>query len=174
MPTICMASMSLREMCRISQGPLQAYATPETMQKIEARFGYAFEGIPAGKPVFRPWLIPNLIDPAETFSVGDIKIKSFQQDHGFGQTSLGFAFGDVVYLTDLIDLPPASKAAIKGAKLWILGVLGDMPYPTHIHVAKALEWINELKPQRTVITHMSNALDYETLATTLPVGVTPG
>ncbi len=164
----------LREMCRISQGPLQTFATPETMQKIEARFGYAFEGIPAGKPVFRPWLIPNLIDPAVPFTVGDIKISSFLQDHGFGQTSLGFNFGDVVYSTDLVELPEASKAAIKGAKVWILGVLGDMPYPTHVHVAKALEWIDELKPQRTIITHMSNALDFETLTATLPAGVTPG
>ena len=169
----------LREMCRISQGPLQAYATPETMKKIEGRFGYAFEGIPAGKPVFRPWLIPNLIEPAEKFAIGNIAVTSFLQDHGYGGTTLGFAFGDhasghVVYSTDLVDLPPASKAAIKGAKLWILGVLGDMPYPTHVHVAKALEWIAELKPHRTVIIHMSNALDYDTLAVTLPVGVTPG
>jgi len=163
----------LREVCRIIKGPLPVYATPETMAMLETRFGYAFKGIPPGKPVFRPWLTPSLITPAESFSVGNIKVTSFLQDHGYSTTTLGYGFGDVVYSTDLIELPEASKAAIKGAKVWILGVLGDMPYPTHVHLDKALEWIEELKPARTIITHMSNALDYDTMLAHLPVGVTP-
>jgi phosphoribosyl 1,2-cyclic phosphate phosphodiesterase len=36
-----------------------------------------------------------------------------------------------------------------------------------------LGWVRELKPHRTIITHMGNALDYDTLIAHLPVGVTP-
>lgn len=164
----------IREISRITQGPLQAYATPKTLATLETRFGYVFEGIPPGKVVFRPWLIPNVIVPTERFTVGNIGVRAFPQDHGFGMETMGFNFGDVVYSTDLVELPEASKQYIAGCKVWILGVLSDMPYPTHVHLEKALAWIDELKPQRTVITHMSNALDYATVAGRVPVGVTPG
>ena len=163
----------IREISRITQGPLAAYATPETLATLETRFGYVFKGIPPGSPVFRPWLIPNVIVPTERFGVGTINVRAFPQDHGFS-TTMGFNFGDVVYSTDIVELPVLSKPYIAGCKVWILGVLSDAPYPTHVHLEKALSWVAELKPQRTVITHMSNALDYDSMIAHLPVGVTPG
>ena len=137
----------LRETCRVMQGPLPVYATAETLSVLETRFGYAFKGIPPGKPVFRPWLVPHQIMPTEAFTVGGITMMPFLQDHGYSSTT-GFRFRDVVYSTDLIGLPEDSKAYIRNAKVWIIGVLSDAPYPTHVHLEKALEWISELKPQR--------------------------
>ena len=131
-----------------------------------------FKGIPPGSPVFRPWLIPHVIAPTEPFAVGGITVRAFPQDHGFS-TTMGLNFGDVVYSTDIVELPELSKPFIAGCKVWILGVLSDAPYPTHVHLEKALAWIAELKPQRTVITHMSNALDHDSMIAHLPVGVTP-
>jgi phosphoribosyl 1,2-cyclic phosphate phosphodiesterase len=163
----------LREINRIMQAPIPCYAPPETLQILETRFAYVFKGIPPeSKFVFRPWLIANDITPAQTFSVGNVTVRPFIQDHGFS-TTVGYSFGDVVYSTDLVDLPPAARAVIKNAKVWIVGALSDDPYPSHAHVGKVLEWIDELKPQRAVITHMSNALDYDKLIAQLPVGVTP-
>jgi phosphoribosyl 1,2-cyclic phosphate phosphodiesterase len=162
----------LREVNRVTRGPLQIYGPAETLETLRDRFGYAFEGVPEGKPVFRPWLIANDIAPPQSFSVGDISIRPFLQDHGFSST-VGYSFGDIVYSTDLIDLPQTSREIIRGAKVWIIGVLSEQPYATHVHVSKALEWIEDLKPQRAVITHMSNTLDFDTLSTRLPAGVTP-
>ena len=162
----------LRETCRILKGPLPIYGMADTLEMLETRFGYAFKGIPHGSPVFRPWLVAHQIMPTEGFAVGGLATKPFLQDHGYSST-IGLRFGDIVYSTDLVDLPEDSKAYIRNAKVWIIGVLSDAPYPTHVHVEKALEWVAELKPQRTVITHMSNALDYEGLVAHLPVGVTP-
>ncbi|MBY0508627.1 MAG: MBL fold metallo-hydrolase, partial [Rhodospirillaceae bacterium] len=104
--------------------------------------------------------------------VGNITVKPFIQDHGFS-TTVGYSFGDIVYSTDLLELPNAAKDIIKNAKVWIVGALSDQPYLTHAHVGKVLEWVDALKPQRAVITHMSNALDYDKLLAHLPVGVTP-
>jgi phosphoribosyl 1,2-cyclic phosphate phosphodiesterase len=162
----------LREITRLTMTGLPLYATPETMEALETRFAYVFKPIPADGLVYRPWLLPKIIGPTERFSVGNIVVEAFQQQHG-NVTTLGYNFGPVIYSTDVSDLPEASKAIIKNARVWIIGVLSDMPYFTHVHLDKALAWIAELKPQRTVITHMSNALDYETLISRLPVGVTP-
>lgn len=162
----------LREINRVTSKPLTAFATAETLAAIRARFGYAFAGIPPGAPIFRPWLIPADIVPGVPFQAGGMSVLPFLQDHG-GSSTLGYRFGDVVYSTDVLDLPPASRDAIKGAKLWILGAYGLAPHPTHIHVDKALDWIAALAPIRAVITHMSNAIDYETLRRRLPPNVVP-
>lgn len=162
----------LREITRMLKTDLPVYAMPETMQMLETRFAYVFKPIPAEGFVYRPWLRSQVIEPMQRFAVGNIAVDSFLQQHGNVHT-LGFNFGPVIYSTDVSDLPPASKAVIKGAKVWIVGALSDMPYFTHAHVARVLEWVDELKPHRTIITHMSNSLDYETLASQLPVGVTP-
>ncbi len=164
----------LREINRLMKGaPLPAFANAETLSVLETRFSYVFEGIPPGQPIFRPWLIPNVIDEQAPFTAGGVTIRPFVQDHGFSTTT-GYRFGDIVYSTDVLDLSPDSKDVIRGAKVWIVGALSDMPLPTHAHLDKALGWAEELKPHRTVITHMGNSLDYEHLVShLLPVGVTP-
>jgi len=48
------------------------------------------------------------------------------------------------------------------------------PHPTHAHLDRVLGWIEKLKPERAVLTHMTGALDYRTLVDTLPKGVEPG
>jgi phosphoribosyl 1,2-cyclic phosphate phosphodiesterase len=163
----------LREVNRVIGGPLDIYADAETLRTLETRFAYAFEGIPPGKPIYKPWLVAHDIGETttETFMVKTLSVQAFRQDHGYSTTQ-GFRFGDVVYSTDLIELPEAAKEVVRGAKLWIVGAFGPEPHPTHAHLDKVLGWIEELKPRRAVITHMSPKLDYETVNARCPVGVT--
>lgn len=162
----------LREINRLTQAPLPVYGPAEALRALKERFGYVFEGIPPGQPVFRPWLTPHEIRPGETLTIGGITVTPFVQDHGYSET-IGYRCGDVAYSTDLVDLPAVSRGIIRGVKLWIVGALSDKPHPTHAHVDKVLEWIAALKPARAIITHMGNGLDYDVLARRLPVGVTP-
>jgi len=162
----------VREVNRVIGGPIGAYATQETLTAIAGRFAYVFAGIPPGTPIFRPWLEPRAITPDEPFTVGGITVHPFVQDHGHSET-LGYRFGDVVYSTDILELPPRSREIVRGAKLWIVGAYGLAPHPTHAHVEKVLEWIRELAPERGIITHMSNGIDYETLRRELPEHVSP-
>lgn len=164
----------LREVNRAMRAPIPVYGTAETLKVLEYRFDYAFQGIPDGAEIFRPWLIPRVIEPGDEITVGAIKAKGFVQDHGYS-TTIGYRFADAAYSTDLLDLPPDSKEAIRGAKLWIVGALQEAPHKTHAHVDRILAWARDLKPARTVITHMSTDLDYDTMVEhLLPVGVTPG
>jgi phosphoribosyl 1,2-cyclic phosphate phosphodiesterase len=161
----------LREINRLMRGAIPVYGDAETLRTLETRFGYCFEGIPEGRSIFRPWLKPNVIT-TEWFSVGAIPVRPFLQDHGV-TTTLGFRLGDFAYSTDVLDLPDAARAQLRDLAVWVVGALSDIPHPAHAHLEKVLDWIAELKPRRAVITHMSNALDYETLMFRLPVGVTP-
>lgn len=164
----------LREVNRAMRAPIPVYGTAETLEVLEHRFEYAFQGIPEGKPIFRPWLLANVIESDQAFSVAGVPVRAFLQDHGYG-TTIGYRFANAAYSTDLIDLPATSRDIVRGAKLWIVGALQEAPHPTHASLQQVLGWVKDLAPARTVITHMSNDLDYDTLVShLLPVGVTPG
>ena len=163
----------VREINRVIDGPLNIWADVETMKDLETRFGYAFEGIKPGQPFFRPWLIPNIIDPPQPFCVGDMEIKPFIQDHGVMDT-LGFRTGNFAYSTDVIRLPDTAKASLQNLDLWIIGALtNNNAHQTHVTLDKALDWIAELKPKRAIITHMGPDLDYDAVLEKCPAGVTP-
>jgi phosphoribosyl 1,2-cyclic phosphate phosphodiesterase len=101
-----------------------------------------------------------------------LSVEPLLQDHGIGLTT-GLRFGPFAYSTDLVDLPESSFARLHGLDLWIVGCFSSREHPTHVHVDKALSWIERLKPKRALITHMSPALDYADLAARLPENVSP-
>ena len=161
----------LREVNRAMLSPIPVYGVVETLQILETRFDYAFQGIPPGEPIFRPWLQPHVID-TQPFRVGSVTVRPFMQDHGYSQT-LGFRIGDFAYSTDVLELPDVARQKLSGLSVWIVGALSAAPHPTHAHLERVLAWVEELKPKRTVITHMSNSLDYDDMVRQLPGGVTP-
>ncbi|MDG2243752.1 MAG: MBL fold metallo-hydrolase [Rhodospirillaceae bacterium] len=163
----------LREVNRVLGGPLDIWADVDTMKGLETRFGYAFEGIAPGQPIFRPWLTPNIIDAPIPFTAGDMMITPFIQDHGVMNT-LGFRIGDLAYSTDLMALPEAAIAKLQDLDVWIIGALTDKRvHPTHVSLSQAFEWIDELKPKRAIITHMGPSLDYDAVLEKCPAEVTP-
>ena len=161
----------LREVNRAMQGPLDIWASRETLATISHRFAYVLEPLaPNATSIYKPLLVPHTV--AGPFTVGPVAVTPLDQDHGYGRT-LGFRFGPIAYSTDVVDLPPESLEALVGVDTWIVGCLGAHPHPTHAHVDKVLEWAKQIRPRRTIITHMGPRLDYGRLRSRLPGHVEP-
>lgn len=161
----------LREVNRAMKAPIAVYGTAQTLGEIGERFGYVFAPMMGdGKNIYKPWLIPHEI--GAEFSVGPLRVTTFDQDHGFSRT-IGFRFGAMAYSTDVLELPEPSMQKLQGLDLWIVGCMVDVPHVTHAHIAKALAWREILQPKRMVITHMGPSLDYAALCASLPEGVEP-
>lgn len=145
---------------------IPAYADPTTMAVLSERFDYIFEG-KYGYPAICE---ARLIDGP--FTLGDLEVTSFRQLHG-GMNTLGFRFGSIAYSTDLNDLPEESKALLHDLDIWIVDCLRAEPHWTHAHLDLTLSWIEELKPRRAILTHMTWDFDYATLRAQLPEHVEP-
>lgn len=162
----------LREVNRAIGGPLDIWGDEATLDDLKARFNYAFQGIDLEtQPIFRPWLVPHLIQPR--FTVSRLPVQAFPQDHGW-TTSWGFRIGDFAYSTDVLNLDAHAFEVLEGVKVWVVGCLTDRPHDTHAHVDKVIDWHRHVRPDHTILTHMGPGLDYRTLRDTLPEGLEPG
>ena len=152
-------------------GAIDAYGRQDTLHEIARRFSYVFEQAHDGTGPFRPQLTANLI--GRDFRAAGIDVVAFDQDHG-DSTSTGFRFGPFAYSTDIVGLNDAAFALLAGVEVWIVGCLRADPHPAHAHLERVLQWVERLKPERAILTHMNHTMDYAELAATLPSGVEPG
>ena len=166
----CHGIDDLRAVNHRNDAPLDAFALPETLQTLDARFGYVFEPVRPGFGWYKPQLIPRAVDGL--FRVGDITVTPFEQGHGRG-TTLGLRFGRFAYSTDVNALTDAAFDTLAGIDAWLVDCLRPKPNPMHSHLPQTLEWIVRVAPERAYLTHMNHELDYDALSATLPPGTAP-
>jgi len=148
------------------------WADGDTQNALLGRFGYAFVQ-PEGSP-YPPILELKGIDGA--FEVdgpgGPIPFLPFRVNHG-AIDSLGFRINNLVYLPDVAELYDESYIAMQGLDYLIIDALRRTPHPTHAHLDKSLDWIDELEPKRAILTNMHIDLDYATVDAETADHITP-
>jgi phosphoribosyl 1,2-cyclic phosphate phosphodiesterase len=163
----------VRILNRIANRPLPAYGTETTLAEIVRRFGYAFK--PWTPPYFyRPVLEATTIAPGDVIEAAGLRVCVFTQNHWKVET-LGLRIGGFGYSTDLVGLDEAAFTALEGVDTWVVGCfLRKGPHWTHADLPAVLDWVERLKPRRTVLTHMGTDMDWAWLQGHLPPGVEPG
>lgn len=159
----------LRNMAAAMRQRVNIYGDAKTLESLTVRFNYAFHQ-PDGS-LYRPFLNAHQINGP--FTIGDIPVVPFEQDHGHGQISLGLRFGKLAYSTDLIGLADAAFAELAGIDTWIVDCQQYERHPTHAHFDLVLAWRKRVRPRRLVLTHLSHKLDHDELRARCPEGVEP-
>ena len=83
-------------------------------------------------------------------------------------TIAGYRFGSAAYLTDMSAIPEESLPLLQGLDILILDALRREPHPSHSHLARSIELVNKIAPQRAFFTHISHDLDHEATNAELP------
>jgi phosphoribosyl 1,2-cyclic phosphate phosphodiesterase len=65
----------------------------------------------------------------------------------------------------------ASQPLLEGLDVLILDALRHERHPSHFSLSEALEVIEELKPRRTYLTHLSHSFDHGPTQASLPPAV---
>lgn len=151
---------------------LPVWADAETRAGLLDRFAYVFKQ-PEGSS-YPPILDMNTINGEVTVegAGGSITLTPFEVSHG-SVNALGFRIGDVAYLPDVAQIPDDVWPQLEGLSCWIVDALRRAPHPTHAHLARTLEWIARMKPDRAVLTNMHIDLDYEQIMAETPDHVEP-
>jgi len=150
------------------------YADQPTLDRLHDAFGYCFK-TPVGSS-YPPILRAHEIEHSDPVVIkgegGPLSFTPLPQIHG-DIISLGFRVGPLAYCSDVSHFPPATAELMRGLELLVIDALQYRPHPSHLSFGEALEWIEQLKPKRAVLTHMHVPLDYATVAAETPDNVEP-
>lgn len=135
------------------QGAIPVYAHRRVLASLEKRFDYIFatEDRYPGAPSVETHEVVNGIP----FRIGEEEIIPVDTLHGdlqvFGYRICGFA-----YLTDVKTITPEETQKLTGIKVLVINALRIEPHNTHFNLEEALAFINEVRPERTYLTHISH------------------
>ncbi len=167
----CHGIDDVRQIYHHRKAPVAGYAREPVIRQISERFAYAFQGARGYNPTIAANILPDRL------VIGDITISCVDQPHG-DIWSTGFRFchagRSIGYATDFHAVTPNMLALYDGLDVWVADALREAPHPTHAHLAMTLAAVAAITPTRTILTHMDQSMDYETLRATLPHGVEPG
>lgn len=153
---------------------IPVYADAATTAVLQDRFGYCFRTPPGSS--YPPILDVRSIVSPNALTIegagGPITAVPFRMIHGDGE-AVGFRFAGLAYAPDVSRMPDQSKAALTELDVLILDALRYKPHPTHFSLDEALALIEELSPERAIVTNLHTDLDYDTLRRNLPPRVEP-
>jgi phosphoribosyl 1,2-cyclic phosphate phosphodiesterase len=150
------------------------YCEDNVADRIRTTFDYAFSDLEPTHAGSTPQLELHSINPHDSFAVLGQPIIPIRLRHGPRFDVLGFRIGNVAYCTDTSGIPPESHAKLAGLDVLILDALRQKPHISHLSLDEAIAVARNLKPRRTIFTHMSHDLDYDAVNKALPPGMELG
>ena len=147
--------------------PIPVFGDQACLEDIRRRFAYIFtETLQRGGGKPRLELTP-IRGP---FDLLGLPVQPVPVFHGLLPV-LGYRFGSLAYVTDCNRIPRESMGMLRGLDVLVLDALRHRPHSTHFTVAEALGVIEDLRPARAYLTHMTHDLDHEATNAELPPGV---
>jgi phosphoribosyl 1,2-cyclic phosphate phosphodiesterase len=146
---------------------IDIYGSQVTLDSIKEQFPYIFiHGRYFGAPKLNLHTITEI-----PFTIGEFSFIPIQVMH---QDMKVFAFriADFTYITDANYISPAELEKIRGSKVIVINALRNSRHVSHFSLGEALEIINNLKPEKAYLTHISHFLGkFNAVEEKLPEGV---
>jgi phosphoribosyl 1,2-cyclic phosphate phosphodiesterase len=129
------------------------YGTKQVLEAIRIEFPYIFS---ESRYFGAPQLTINEINTRH-FKIDNIEILPIKIMHD-KLPVLGYRFNDLTYITDASFIEPKEKKKIKGSKVLVINALRNSKHISHFSLPEALALIEEVKPERAYLTHISHFL----------------
>ena len=156
----------MRAMSLINQSIIPAFLSSDIKDSITRNYQYIFDG----HRDYSPFMSVKTIE--STFSIGNTEINTFKHNHGSIDVQT-YRINNFAYSTDLKNFYENDIDKLKDLDLWIVGLLRYDSHPSHAGFDQINEYINYLKPKRTLFTHMTALLDYDELMSKCSANVEP-
>jgi phosphoribosyl 1,2-cyclic phosphate phosphodiesterase len=129
------------------------FARASVVEQIKKEFHYIFSDF---KYPGVPRVQVNIIDN-KPFNVEGIEITPIEVLH-YRLPVFGFRVGDFSYITDANHIAPEELEKVRGSKVIVLNALQKEPHISHFTLSQAVELLQELKPEKAFLTHISHRL----------------
>lgn len=157
----------IRPYC-FQMGEVPIYAQQRVLDNLTERFSYIFES--KNKYPGAPSIQKNSVGE-ESFLLKNLMVQPIKVMHG-NLPILGYRFNKFAYLTDVKTISNEEKEKLKNLKILVISALRIEPHKTHLTLDEALLIIEELKPEKAYLTHISHKLGFHAeVEKTLPKNV---
>ena len=148
------------------QQEMPVYAEPRVLAQLQREFAYVFaEHKYPGVPQVS---LHPIADDQQPFDVLGLAVQPLRALH-YKLPVLGFRMGGLAYLTDANQLPASTMDQLRGADTIVLNALRHEPHISHFSLSEAVAVLEELKPRRAYLTHISHQLGrHREVEATLP------
>ena len=158
----------MRSISLINNKIIPAYMPERMINKINSHYKYIFQG----EREYNPFMSINKIN--KEFYINDkIKILTFPHNHGSIDVQT-YRIKNFAYSTDLKKFYNNDIENLKNLDLWIVGLLRYDSHPSHASFNEILEYVDYLKPKKTIFTHMTALIDEQELIKKCPIDIMPG
>lgn len=143
------------------------YAQKRVIDHLKREFSYVFADVKyPGVPTVEPYEIDK-----EDFVAGGLNIQPIHVWH-YKLPILGYRIDNFAYITDAKTIDQEQKDKLKDLDVLVLNALQQKPHISHFTLEEALELIDELKPKKAYLTHISHYLGlHAEVDAKLPEGV---
>tara|TARA_B110000495_G_C22989890_1_gene582758 strand:+ start:842 stop:1609 length:768 start_codon:yes stop_codon:yes gene_type:complete len=146
----------IRPFC-FRQGLIDIYSTSEVFKNLKKRFDYIIND--KDKYPGAPSVNTNIIKENEKFKLGGKWVMPIKAMHNDIPVT-GYRINNIAYMTDVKTIDLNSKLKLKNLDVLILSCLRIKPHQSHLNLEEAIELVNELKPKKTLLIHISNSLGF--------------
>lgn len=147
--------------------PIEVWGSAETLRELQTCFGYLFRGEEPEGEGLRWRQLPD----DGIFTGCGVEFETFRLPHHHLHSS-AFRCGDFAYVTDWEDMPPAVQNRLCGLNLLLIECNnGTAPEKNgHADLEKIIALTEVIRPQQTILTHLSARVDYDRMSKLLPPG----
>ena len=137
----------------IQKKAMDVYSLKRVNEALKREYAYVFA---KDKYPGVPQLNLHNIDNKE-FKINNVTIIPIGVMH-ISLPIFGYRIKDFTYITDASFISDEEKLKIKGSKILVVNALRKKKHFSHFCLSEALELINEIKPDKAYLTHVSHQM----------------
>lgn len=142
----------VRAFNHLESRPMEVYCTERVEEALKREFHYIFsENRYPGIPRVELFRIDNdLIELRNNLVLKPINVLHYKMH------VKGFRFGDFTYITDAKKIANEEAEKVIGTKTLVINALHRSEHLSHFNLEQALEFIEQVAPDRAYLTHISH------------------
>lgn len=149
---------------------MEVYCSERVEKALKREFHYVFD---EDKYPGVPLIKLHTIDKDKFILPGDLEVQPIEVMH-YKMPVSAFRIQDFAYITDAKTISNTEKAKLKGVKILIVNALRIQEHISHFNLEEALQLIDEVKPEKAYLTHISHLFGtHEDIQALCPPNVYP-